>query len=147
MPNDEDSSHDEDRPPGSEEVFLSTPDIYDGCMNSTKYSPELTNAQRRLLRDVAPYTFNVHDSPEIQWSKLQKRRQLITGYCKDLKRKRYARRYRRWLDVRSRGLDLKDETLALISGEVHDKSLNREFYYVAYEPYEFVSATFGVCPI
>lgn len=138
LPNPSDSSHDEDQPPASEELFMSSPEIYEGCMTSTKYTPTLTQHQQRLLRDVTPYAVDERDSEETQRSKAETRRQLIAGYCKELKRKRYARRYRRWQDVRSRGLDLKDETMALIAAEVHDKSLNRRFYYSEYDPHEFV---------
>lgn len=48
----------------------------------------------------------------------------IRGYCKDLKRKRYAKAYRRFTKVRKRHLGVGMESIALLEKEAQDKHLN-----------------------
>lgn len=57
--------------------------------------------------------------------KKDRRMQLVRGYCKELKRKRYAKAYRRFNNVRSKRLVVGLESMALLEAEVHDKHLNQ----------------------
>lgn len=62
----------------------------------------------------------------------------MRGYCKDLKRKRFARAYRRYRKTRAKKLSLGAEALDLLEQEIIDKQLNRTYYYEASEPSEYV---------
>lgn len=48
----------------------------------------------------------------------------IRGYCKELKRKRYAKAYRRFTNVREKRLGVGMESMALLEKELQDKHLN-----------------------
>lgn len=63
---------------------------------------------------------------------------LIRGYCKELKRKRYARTYHRFRTIRAMKMRLNDETMALCEQEIYDKGLTRTYYYDQDEPSEMV---------
>lgn len=52
--------------------------------------------------------------------------QLIRGYCKDIKRKRYAKAYRRFTKIREKRLGVGFESMALLKKETEDKNLHRE---------------------
>lgn len=62
-------------------------------------------------------------------NKRRQRLNLIRSHCKELKRKRYARAYKRFTKTRSKDFELSAEADALQSWEVNDKNLNREYYY------------------
>lgn len=66
--------------------------------------------------------------------------ELIRGFLRELRRKRYARAFRRFSRIRSRKMDLANEAKELIRQEITDKGLDREYYYEEDEPNEFVSA-------
>lgn len=68
---------------------------------------------------------------------------MIRQYCKDLKRKRYARTYHRFKTIRARKLSLRDEAMDLCEQEHFDKGLTRAFYYDRDEPSEMVSTFYG----
>lgn len=57
---------------------------------------------------------------------------------RELKRKRYAKAYRRFVRIRQKKLNLGAEAMELANGEIEDKHLNRFYYYGANEPHEFV---------
>lgn len=59
----------------------------------------------------------------------------VRGYCKELKRKRYAKAYRRFTKVRERHLGVGMESMALLEKETQDKHLNQ---LRSDEPPEFV---------
>lgn len=61
--------------------------------------------------------------------------QFIRGYCKELKRKRYAKAFRRFTNVREKLLGPGLESVALLEQEVNDKHLN---YVRKDEPEAFV---------
>lgn len=65
--------------------------------------------------------------------------QLIRGFLRELRRKRYAKAFRRFTVTRSRKMDLSNEATELMKREVFDKGLNRANYYEENEPDEFVS--------
>lgn len=64
---------------------------------------------------------------------------LIRGFLRELKRKRYAKAFRRFTRTRSRKLDLLGEGIELLTQEMSDKDLYRDNYYEETEPKEFVS--------
>lgn len=113
--------------------------LYDMVLGHTAYAPRLTLLQRSLLRDLSLYILDpVHDSPDKTKRVIEKRLDLIRGYCKELKRKRYAKAYRRYTQVRSKMLSLPNEAMELLVEELIDKDLGREYYYDANEPKEYV---------
>lgn len=76
-------------------------------------------------------------------NKVQRRLLLIRMYCKDMKRKRYARAYKRFTKTRARNLDLIGEASVLQSREIEDKNLYRKYYYGPGEPIELVQKRIG----
>lgn len=136
------SSNNEDRPPASEELFYDSnlEHLYDAVLKHTAYTPRLTLLQCSLLRDLSTYILDPeHDLPERAKRIIERRLDLIRGYCKELKRKRYAKAYRRFTRVRSKQLPLPDEAMELLVDELLDKDLGRAHYYDADEPKELVS--------
>lgn len=108
-------------------------------LQQTGYAPRLTLLQRSLLRDLGAHQLSDPDTGlDLQKRTIAKRLELIRGHCKDLKRKRYAKSYRRFTRVRSKRLRLEDEGLELMAAELCDKDLGREFYYAENEPKELV---------
>lgn len=74
--------------------------------------------------------------------KMEKRLQIIRSYFRELKRKRYAKAHRRFLRIRAAKLDLPNEAMQLISGEIADKDLDRLHYFEPDEPVELVNYYF-----
>lgn len=72
--------------------------------------------------------------------KQQKRLELIRGYCKELKRKRFAKTYQRFNKVRAKKQSIGLEAIELLEREMIDKNLLRYDYYDRDEPSEFVRA-------
>lgn len=107
-------------------------------MRHTDFKPRLTLMQCSLLRDLSAYRLADEDSAEQAKRIIEKRLDLIRGYCKELKRKRYAKAYRRFARVRSKRMGLVSEALELLVEEMLDKDLGRDFYYAPDEPEEFV---------
>lgn len=64
---------------------------------------------------------------------------LIRGFLRELRRKRYAKAYRRFIRTRSRKMDLANEAKELTKREISDKGLDRYDYYEENEPNELVS--------
>lgn len=64
---------------------------------------------------------------------------LIRGFLRELRRKRYAKAFRRFTGIKARKLDLLGEGIELLTQEMSDKDLYRDNYYEENEPNEFVS--------
>lgn len=135
------SSNNEDRPPPSELLFCasSIENVYEDVMLTTKYVPRLTHLQCALLHDLAAYVLSYDDSSTVAKCIIERRLDLIRGFCKKLKRKRYAKAYCRFRDIRSKRLAVDDEALELCIAEMFDKDLSRPFYFDQNEPKELVS--------
>lgn len=61
--------------------------------------------------------------------KRNKRLQLIRGYCKDLKRKRYARTYKRYSKTRDNFMDTNRQARVFLDEELKDKGLSKKKLY------------------
>lgn len=70
--------------------------------------------------------------------KQQRRLELIRGYCKELKRKRFAKTFQRFTKVRAKKQSVGMEAMELLEREMVDKNLMRYDYYNRDEPSEFV---------
>lgn len=69
---------------------------------------------------------------------IQCRLNLIRTYCKEMKRKRYARTWKRFTKTRAKRYDLSAEANVLRNREIEDKNLNRSYYFGPGEPAELV---------
>lgn len=108
-------------------------------MDYTRYTPRITLLQISLLRDLDMYLIGPDDDAHVVRKKQQKRLELIRGYCKELKRKRFAKAFHRFTKVRAKKQSLGIEAIELLEREMLDKNLMRYDYYDQNEPSEFVS--------
>lgn len=69
---------------------------------------------------------------------MERRQALIRNYCKDMKRKRYALAYRRFVKTKARQLNIHAEANLMLNHEIDDKHLRRTYYYGPDEPAEMV---------
>lgn len=114
--------------------------MFDDVMTRTGFTPRLTHLQCSLLCDLSPYILGpAEDTPDNVKRIIEKRLDLLRGFCKELKRKRYARSYRRYVEIRRNKTSLQNEAMELMVKEMFDKNLCRDFYYGASEPTECVS--------
>lgn len=68
----------------------------------------------------------------------EKRLTLIKEFLTKLQRRRFAKTFKRFKEIRSQHLDLETEANALTEQEIKDKDLYRFNYYANNEPPDFV---------
>lgn len=134
------SSNNEDRPPPSEQLFFDScmDNVYDFVGQTTGYAADLTRRQRALLLKLSPFVLDNGTTLKQTRCIVEDRLRIIRAYCKELRRKRFARAYRRFSRVHAKKLDTMDEAQELLRLEMLDKDLNRDFYYASDEPQEYV---------